>query len=232
METGLKIDNINYQKLNKKILTDINIEIPLGQLVVLLGENGVGKTTLMRIISDLNKGYTGTINLNGITDEKRKMLVSYSDSLLAFNNRDTLGHILNFYQHAYPNFKSQRAQELMTFMNLNYAQRLGELSKGNREKFVIVLTLSRKAVLYLLDEPLSGIDIFSRDKIISSLIKWIDDDTILLVSTHHVNELEQIIDSAIFLKNGKVIAQRDVESIRSDDGLSVQDYYRQVHLEN
>lgn len=232
METGLKIDNINYQKLNKKILTDINIEIPLGQLVVLLGENGVGKTTLMRIISDLNKGYTGTINLNGITDEKRKMLVSYSDSLLAFNNRDTLGHILNFYQHAYPNFKSQRAQELMTFMNLNYAQRLGELSKGNREKFVIVLTLSRKAVLYLLDEPLSGIDIFSRDKIISSLIKWIDDDTILLVSTHHVNELEQIIDSAIFLKNGKVLDHKNVETIRREDGLSVQDYYRQMYLEN
>lgn len=204
----------------------------MGQLVVLLGENGVGKTTLMRIISDLNKGYTGTINLNGITDEKRKMLVSYSDSLLAFNNRDTLGHILNFYQHAYPNFKSQRAQELMTFMNLNYAQRLGELSKGNREKFVIVLTLSRKAVLYLLDEPLSGIDIFSRDKIISSLIKWIDDDTILLVSTHHVNELEQIIDSAIFLKNGKVLDHKNVETIRREDGLSVQDYYRQMYLEN
>ncbi|WP_281164599.1 ATP-binding cassette domain-containing protein [Liquorilactobacillus sicerae] len=229
---GLILKNIFFRRQNKPILTNITVKIPWGRIVALLGENGVGKTTLLRIICDLNKGYHGVVNLNGVVDEKRKQFVSYSDNLEGFAKKSLLTKIIDFYELGYPDFDRQRAEKLLTFMQLDPEQRLGDLSKGSREKFVITLTLARKAKLYLLDEPLSGVDIFSRDKIISSLIKWIGPDAILIIATHHLNELEQIIDDAMILKDRRLLAYRDVEEIRVQEGLSVEEYYRQIYLED
>lgn len=220
------------KKLTKTILNDITVEIPLGRLVVLLGENGVGKTTLMRVISDLNKGYQGEISLAGISDERRKSLISYSDDLTSFRSKATLSDIIAFYQQGYPDFDLKRVNELLNFMRLDPLQRLGSLSKGNREKLIIALTLARRTKLYLLDEPLSGVDIFSRDKIISSLVKWIDHDSLLIISTHHLSELEQVIDDVLILKDQRLLEYRNVEDIRQNEGLSVEEYYRQTYLEN
>ncbi|MCI1632837.1 MAG: ABC transporter ATP-binding protein [Liquorilactobacillus nagelii] len=229
---GLNLQHVSYKKLTKTILNDITVEIPLGRLVVLLGENGVGKTTLMRVISDLNKGYQGKISLAGIGDERRKSLISYSDDLTSFRSKATLSDIIAFYQQGYPDFDLKRVNELLNFMRLDPLQRLGSLSKGNREKLIIALTLARRTKLYLLDEPLSGVDIFSRDKIISSLVKWIDHDSLLIISTHHLSELEQVIDDVLILKDQRLLEYRNVEDIRQNEGLSVEEYYRQTYLEN
>ncbi|MFT9185860.1 MAG: ATP-binding cassette domain-containing protein [Liquorilactobacillus nagelii] len=148
---GLNLQHVSYKKLTKTILNDITVEIPLGRLVVLLGENGVGKTTLMRVISDLNKGYQGEISLAGISDERRKSLISYSDDLTSFRSKATLSDIIAFYQQGYPDFDLKRVNELLNFMRLDPLQRLGSLSKGNREKLIIALTLARRTKLYLLD---------------------------------------------------------------------------------
>lgn len=229
---GLILKNIFFKRQNKPILTNITVKIPWGRIVALLGKNGVGKTTLLRIICDLNKGYHGVVNLNGVVNEKRKQFVSYSDSLEGFSKKSSLMKIIDFYELGYPDFDRQRSEKLLTFMQLDPEQRLGDLSKGSREKFVITLTLARKTKLYLLDEPLSGVDIFSRDKIISSLIKWIGPDAILIIATHHLNELEQIIDDVMILKDRRLLAYRDVEEVRVQEGLSVEEYYRQLYLED
>ncbi|KRM07965.1 ABC transporter ATP-binding protein [Liquorilactobacillus ghanensis DSM 18630] len=229
---GLELQHVGYKKMTKVILNDISVKIPLGRLVVLLGENGVGKTTLMRVISDLNKGYQGKVCLNGVSDERRKSLISFSDNLSSFRSKISLNDVIAFYQQGYPDFDLQRVNELLNFMRIDPLQRLGSLSKGNREKFVIALTLARRTRLYLLDEPLSGVDIFSRDKIISSLVKWIDNDSLLLISTHHLSELEQVIDDVLILKDQTMLEYRNVEDIRQQEGLSVEEYYRQTYLEH
>lgn len=231
-ETGLILKNIFFKRQSRPILTNITVKIPQGHIVALLGENGVGKTTLLRIICDLNKGYHGVVNINGVIDERRKQFVSYSDPLESFSNKATLTDIIAFYQAGYPDFDLKRAQKMLIFMQLDPEQRLGNLSKGSREKFVITLTLARRAKLYLLDEPLSGVDIFSRDKIISSLIKWIGSEATLIIATHHLGELEQIIDDVMILKDNRLLDFRNVEEIRVQEGLSVEDYYRQVYLED
>jgi ABC-2 type transport system ATP-binding protein len=166
------------------------------------------------------------------SDERRKSLISFSDNLSSFRSKISLNDVIAFYQQGYPDFDLQRVNELLNFMRLDPLQRLGSLSKGNREKFVIALTLARRTRLYLLDEPLSGVDIFSRDKIISSLVKWIDNDSLLLISTHHLSELEQVIDDVLILKDQTMLEYRNVEDIRQQEGLSVEEYYRQTYLEH
>ncbi|MFC6171886.1 ATP-binding cassette domain-containing protein [Loigolactobacillus jiayinensis] len=225
----LNIKNVTYKLNLASILTTVSCTVPTGSIVGLLGANGAGKTTLMRIISGIAQGYHGSVAINGETRAAdRKRLVSFSHQLDGANNRAHLGQIVHDYQTLYPDFDQSAYQQLADFLELDSKKRLGQLSKGNRKKFVIALTLARQVPLYLLDEPFDGIDGMSRKKIIASILKWKPDDATILISDHHVDDIANLLDAVIVLKDQKVVATAQADTIRQQ-GQSIEDYYENIY---
>jgi len=227
--TALTIKDLRYKHNQHLILHDVQLELAPGKIIGLLGENGAGKTTLMRLITGSAKG-KGTIEVNGATTAViRKQQVSFTDHLNGFNSGIKLQQIVKFYQSVYPDFNSDRYQELSTFLNLDGQQKLAALSKGTREKLIIALTLSRQVALYLLDEPFSGIDSMSRKKIINSIIKWTPDNATLLISDHYVTEIAPILDEIVVVKDQTVSVHKGADEIRDQQGMELEDYYESLY---
>jgi ABC-2 type transport system ATP-binding protein len=199
-----------------------------GQIVALLGENGVGKTTLLRLVAGLAKGYTGTITVEeSPLTEQTKAIVSYLVNPLEFPGYLTIAQYLTFYERFYDDYSKSKAQDLLTFMELSPTMKLRTLSKGQNEKLALVATLARNAKIYLLDEPLGGVDLLAREKIIQSLVRFFSEESLLVITTHQMSEIEQLVDTVIIIKDQTII-QEDLEEIREKKGLSLQNYYRQV----
>lgn len=230
MTNLVEINHLAYKMGQKKIFTDLNLTLEKGKIIALLGENGAGKTTLIKILAALNKRMQGEILING---ERLSLItksqVSYLDELKDFTNSEKLSRIITFYERMYPDFDCNRAQELMDFMALDNKLRLKSLSTGNRQKFNLVIALSRRAKLYLLDEPLSGVDILAREKIISALIKWFYEDSSILISTHHISEMEAVVDDVVILKDRVIIEHQSADDIRSLHGKNLEGYYRDIY---
>lgn len=230
MTNLVDIQHLAYKIGPKKIFTDLNLSFEQGKIIALLGENGAGKTTLMRILATLNKRTQGKIMINGKTiGTPTKSDVSFLDELKDFKKSDRLSQIIHFYKRMYPNFNARKAAELMMFMALDEKAKLGSLSTGNRQKFNLVVTLAQKAKLYLLDEPLRGVDILAREKIIRALIQWFDEDSSILISTHHVGEMDAVIDDMMILKNQVIIAHTAADAIRATYGQDLESYYRAIY---
>jgi ABC-2 type transport system ATP-binding protein len=230
MTNLVEIKNLAYKMGPKKIFTDLNLTLEQGKIIALLGENGAGKTTLIRILAGFNKRMQGNILSNGQTlGVRTKAQVSFLDELKDFKKSDRLGQIIRFYKRLYPDFDSEKAAELMAFMALDEKAKLGSLSTGNRQKFSLVVTLSRKAKLYLLDEPLSGVDILAREKIIRAMIQWFDEESSILISTHHIGEMDTITDDVIVLKNQVIIDHASADDIRAVYGKDLESYYREIY---
>ncbi|UQS82260.1 ABC transporter ATP-binding protein [Bombilactobacillus folatiphilus] len=228
----LKIVNLSYKKKQKTILQQVNLTLTAGHFIGLAGLNGAGKTTLMRLIAGVATDYQGQIFFQKETDiVKRKALVSYSDELRGFKKRTSLKEINQFYQMVYPDFDIQRYQELVAFLQLDNQQKLGALSKGMKERLIMALTLARKARLYLLDEPFSGIDVLSRKKIIQGMLSWIPEDATILISSHHLEEIVQILDELVVIKDQTVFAHRATDDILASEHCSVEEYFEQLYDE-
>lgn len=226
----LTINDLSYKLNLTTVLKDITCSIPAGKIVGLLGANGAGKTTLMRLISGVAKNYRGEIKVAGQSAvTKRKQLVSFSHQLDAVDDHTRLEQIAHFYELVYPDFSSDEFQQLAQFLELNLHDRLSKLSKGNRKKFVVAMTLSRRAKLYLLDEPFNGIDVMSRKKIIASILKWKPVESTILISDHHVGDIANILDSVTIIKDQKIVAQKDADTIRAQFGESIEDYYESIY---
>lgn len=232
MTNLVQINHLAYRMGPKKIFTDLNLTLEKGKIIALLGENGAGKTTLIKILAALNKRMQGEILINGERlSPITKSQVSYLDELKDFTKSEKLSRIITFYERMYPDFDRQRAQELMDFMVLDGKMKLRSLSAGNRQKFNLVVSLSRKAKLYLLDEPLSGIDILAREKIIAALIKWFDEESTILISTHHISEMEAVVDDVVILKDQVIVEHQSADDIRSLHGKNLEDFYREIYTE-
>lgn len=230
MTKAIEITALGYRKNLKTILNDVNLSIPAGEIVGLLGANGAGKTTLMRLIADLAKGATGTLAVNGKTNgTARRALVSFSEALQGFKSSERLRDIRDIYAVAYPDFSAKKYLDLITFLQIDDDQKLGTLSKGTREKFIIALTLSRQAAVYLLDEPFSGIDSMSRKRIISSIIKWKQETATLMISDHYVSEIAPLLDEVVVIKDHTVVAQKSGEEIRSEYGIGIEAFYESIY---
>lgn len=231
MSELLKIEHLTYKKTRRSILEDLNLTLDSGKTVALLGENGAGKTTLMRIISGIAKNYKGTVSVSGKTDQAhRKAIVSMTDALHGLSDGMKISEVKEFFTLVYPDFKSDEFDDLRKFMNLDDELKLGQLSRGMREKLEIALTLSRKADLYLLDEPFSGIDAMARKRIINSIILWKDEKSTIVISDHFVNEISSILDEVVIIKDKKVVAHSSAEDIRSN-GQTLEDYYEGFYNE-
>jgi len=235
MSKVLEINSLNYKKNNKLILKDINLSLDNGKIIGLLGANGAGKTTLMRLISGVNAKTSGQIAVAGVDSKAaRKSCVSATYSLTSFNKgagekNTKVKDVVKFYIDIYPDFSFEKYQAMAKFLEIPCDDKLVNLSTGTGEKLEIALTLARQVPLYLLDEPLNGVDIMARKKIIKSIIQWKGDDSTIIVSSHYVKEISSLLDDVVILKDQTVYQVSPVEDIQAKYHLGIEDYYEKVY---
>lgn len=227
----VEVKEVSYGKGRKQIIKGLNFQLEAGKIVALLGENGSGKTTIVRLLAGLALQWQGTMTIaQENVGTKTKKRVALLADLNDFPSEFAVQQVLNFYEVMYTDFDLGKARQLLQFMELGEEERIKNLSRGNREKLALLLTLSRKAQVYLLDEPLSGIDLLSREKIIQSLVRWFDEDSLLVITTHQLSEIENIVDEVLIIKEGTIALQADLESIRAEEGIGLEELYRQTML--
>ena len=224
----LEVNNITKSYGANRVLDDVTFSIPKGKIVGLLGPNGSGKTTLIKLINDLLKEDSGSIKVEGLDlGVETKKLISYLPDKNYLNNNMTVLELLNYFKDFYEDFRIDKAKELIGKLGLDLNQKLKTMSKGTKEKVQLILVMSRKAKLYILDEPIGGIDPAARDYIINTILTNFSNDASLLISTHLISDLEKVLDEVIFLKNGKVVRSGSTDEIRKETNMSINDLFRE-----
>lgn len=224
----LEVSHVSKSYGNNRVLDDITFNITKGKIVGLLGPNGSGKTTLIKLINDLLKEDSGTIKVEGLDlGVETKKLISYLPDKNYLNNNMTVLELLNYFKDFYEDFRIDKAKELIGKLDLDLNQKLKTMSKGTKEKVQLILVMSRKAKLYILDEPIGGIDPAARDYIINTILTNFSNDASLLISTHLISDLEKVLDEVIFLKNGKVVRNGSTDEIRKETNMSINDLFRE-----
>ena len=225
---------LECQRLTKKYgsffaLSDLNLSLERGQIVGLLGPNGSGKTTLIKLINGLLIPTDGHVMVNGLApcpDTKR--IVSYLPDQDFLDKHMRVSEILSYYQDFYDNFNTERASAMLDSLEIDRRSRLQSLSKGTKEKVQLVLVMSRDADLYILDEPIGGVDPAARDYILQTMLANYNENATLLNSTHLISDIENILDRVLFLKNGHLTLNASVDEIRTEYGKSVEVMFREV----
>lgn len=212
-----------------KALDNFSITLESGKIVGLLGPNGSGKTTLIKLINGLLTPDAGTISICGSAPgPETKAQVAYLPDNIYLNSWMTVQQIVDYFSDFYADFRRPLAFEMLGRLGISPNQRLKSLSKGNKEKVCLILTMSRNAKLYVLDEPIAGVDPAARDYVISTIINNYNPDATVLISTHLIADIEQILDEVIFIQTGKVLLQKSVDAIREENGKSVDELFREV----
>ena len=232
MEQVFMINNLFKNIGNKKIIKGLNLSLNKGKVLGILGPNGKGKTTLLNIISGMVKPTSGEVLIDGVKVScETKKLVSFLQEKNTLSSWMTIKDAISFYKDFFDDFDEKKIKELLKFMNLDEKLKIKTLSKGMLEKLNLSLTLSRKAKLYILDEPISGVDIVSREKIIAAIIDNIGKDSSMIITTHYVGELEGVFDEVAFLDDGKIVEINDAEVLREKYGKSIEDIYKYIFAE-
>ena len=217
-----------YEK-KRTALDGLNLVIPRGKIVGLLGPNGSGKTTLIKILNGLLVPTGGQVLINGLAPgAQTKARISYLPERTYFQNSMRVKELLEYFADFYEDFRMERAREMLLSLHINENDRIKTLSKGTREKVQLILVMSRDADLYVLDEPIAGVDPAARDYIIKTIIKNYTEKATVLLSTHLISDIENILDEVIFIREGRLLLQTTVEEIREVKGKSVDSYFREV----
>ena len=229
MSELLKIGNVTKKYGCFKALDNVTLTLQSGKIVGLLGPNGSGKTTLIKIINGLLKDYQGNILVDGnpIGVESRK-IISYLPDENYFQDWMYIKDVLNIFSDLYQDFQKDNCLELMKRFNLEPNMKIKSLSKGMKEKFQLCLVMSRKAKLYILDEPIAGVDPAAREVILDVILNNYDEDALVLISTHLISDLETIFDEVVFLKEGKVVLHQETEQLRHERKQSIDEAFREV----
>lgn len=222
----LSIKNLTKKYKNKSVLKNLNLELNSGEILGLLGPNGCGKTTLMKILSTTNSYNSGEIVINGeklgyITNK----YVAFLPDTPFVDKSDTIKNAIDEYSYFFDDFDNTKADILLQKLNLNKNQKISTLSKGMVEKLQLILILSRNAKLYILDEPIAGVDIVTRKEIMKLITENINQDSSVIITTHLISDIEQLFDKVAFLKDGKIDKIHDVETIRYETKKSVEQLY-------
>lgn len=214
----------------KRVLDDMNLTVPKGKIVGLLGPNGCGKSTLIKMVSGLLVPTSGKIYVDGIeVSDKTKALVSYLPERTYFNGWMKVRELLDYFEEFYSDFDSQKAYKLLADLNIDPKAKLKTLSKGTKEKVQLILVMSRKARLYLLDEPIAGVDPAAREYILSTIVGNYQEDSTIIITTHLIADVEQVLDDYMFMTyGGKILESGSVEATRMEKGCSLDEYFREV----
>lgn len=222
----INIKNLNKKYRNKIILDNINLNIEKGKIIGLLGPNGSGKTTLMKILLNITKEDNGEIYINNEkkSEETNKYISFLPDA--PFIDKDlSINEARNYFKFFYTDFNDKKFENLINKLNLNLKDKIKNLSKGNIEKLNLILILSRDAKIYILDEPIAGVDIVTRNEILKLIIENISDESTAIISTHLIKDIEHIFDQVMFLKDANIDKIYNVEDIRINKNISVEDLY-------
>lgn len=229
MSEVLRCENLVKSYGNFCALNNVNLSIENGKIVGLLGPNGSGKTTLIKLINGLLTPSFGSIRVNGnpVGVESKKQ-VAYLPDNIYLNGWMTVKQIVEYFADFYEDFRSDLAYEMLSRLGISPKNKLKTLSKGNKEKVCLILVMSRNAKLYVLDEPIAGVDPAARDYVISTIINNYNPDATVLISTHLIADVEQVLDEVIFLKQGNLVLHQTVDAIRTEHGKSVDELFREV----
>ncbi|MBO5096426.1 MAG: ABC transporter ATP-binding protein [Bacilli bacterium] len=225
----LEINNLNKSFDNKEILKDINLSIQSGKIIGLLGKNGVGKTTLIKLINDLLTPTSGEILIKGqkIGVETKKV-ISYLPERTYLNKQMKVSEVISYFGDFYDNFDSKKAKKLLKDLDLDINQKLTQMSKGMQEKVQLVLVMSRNADLYVLDEPLGGVDPATRDYILDTILSNFNENASVIISTHLISDIEKILDEVIFIDKGQIVLQSDADKLRNKENASIDEIFRRM----
>lgn len=227
MEELLICKNVNKNYGNKKVLKNINFSIPRGKIIGLLGKNGTGKSTLIKLINDLLTLDSGEILINGkkIGVESKK-IISYLPERTYLDKSMTVNEVIDMFSEFYDNFDAKKARKLLKDLKLDVNSKLSKMSKGMQEKVQLVLVMSRKALLYILDEPLGGVDPATRDYILDTILTNFNEGASVIISTHLIADIERILDEVIFIDDGKIVLIENADKLREKEKTSIDEIFR------
>jgi ABC-2 type transport system ATP-binding protein len=229
MSTILECNNLTKKYGSKVALSGVNLKIERGQIVGLLGPNGSGKSTLIKLANELLTPTSGEILIGGNKPGiQTKKIVSYLPERTYLNDWMSVHQIIEFFTDFYEDFKPEKAYDMVKNLNINANDRLKTMSKGTKEKVQLILVMSREAELYLLDEPIGGVDPAARDYILKTILSNYNENSTVIISTHLISDIENILDYVVFVNQGQVVMTSSVDDIRDQKGQSVDALFREV----
>ena len=211
-------------------LDGLTLSLPPGQIVGLLGENGCGKTTLLKVLAGALTRYEGNVSIHGhAPGPESKGLVSFLPDASFLADNSTIDGCVNQYRDFFADFNEEKARDLIRFFGLTSTAKLSTLSKGMREKVQIALAMSRDAKVFLLDEPISGVDPAAREVILEAIVRDLSPEALVLISTHLIHDLEPVLDGVAFMRHGRVLLAGQVDDLRAERGMSIDELFREVY---
>ena len=225
----LQCEQLTKSYVSNLALDHVDLTVEQGRIVGLLGPNGSGKTTLLKLANGLLQPGSGTITIAGKTPGvETKKIVSYLPERTYLSNWMNVVQLLDLFCDFYEDFDRDRAEHMLTALEISPKLRIKQMSKGTREKVQLILVMSRKADLYLLDEPIGGVDPATRDYILHTILNNYKRTATIVISTHLIADVENVLDDVIFINKGKIVLQSSVEAIRTERGSSVDELFREV----
>ena len=223
----LECKNLCKSYDDKQVLKDINLKISKGKIIGLLGKNGTGKTTLIKLINDLLTPTSGEILINGKKPGiESKEIISYLPEKTYLDREMKVKDAIKYFEEFYKNFDSEKAKRLLKDLDLDINTKISKMSKGMQEKLQLILVMSRKAELYILDEPLGGVDPATRDYILDTILSNFGEGASVIISTHLIADIERILDEVIFIDKGQIIVTSSADELRNKEKLSIDEIFR------
>lgn len=224
----VRLDNVVKKYGKKEALKGVTLEIPKGKIVGLLGPNGSGKSTMIKMLNGLLQPDSGSIEINGMKHSiETKKIVSYLPERTYLSEWMKMKDLLTFFEDFYEDFDIERAEKMIEALDIDVNQKIKSMSKGTKEKVQLILVMSRNADLYILDEPIGGVDPAARSFIMKTILQNFSEESTLLIATHLISEIENICDEVIFLSYGEIKLQGKVDEIREEKGKSIDALFRE-----
>lgn len=225
----IEINHVTKQFGSLTALDSVALKLEKGQIVGLLGPNGSGKTTLIKILNGLLQPTAGNVTINGMEPGvETKRVVAYLPDRNALPDYMTASQLMDIYQDFFEDFDRQKAEAMVDDLGIDRKQTMKKMSKGTKEKLQLCLVMARQAEVYLLDEPIGGVDPATRDYILRTIISNYNEDAVVIISTHLIADVESVLDDVVFLKEGRVVLHQTVDEIREEKGESVDKLFREV----
>ena len=228
----IEIKNVSKTYRNRSALQNISLTLPVGKIVGIVGENGSGKSTLLKLIAGLSHPTSGSVTVNGeLANRRISKCVSYMSEQESYYSMFTVRDAIHFQASQFPDFNLAKAEEIVSYIQLDPDRKIRSLSKGNRGRLKIALTLAREVPYLLMDEPLSGLDPMMRASIVKGLISYVNLETqTLIMTSHEITEIESILDSFIAIRDGSIIKMIDVEQLHETEGLGITDWMKKTYV--